>query len=374
MTRFGPRTLALAIGALLIASCDSSPTQPVAAATDAAATTPAAASLLGPHDSWLIRAGGLDGKTWRYWAAAEAVTDASQRSTLYVLGGRHNQAPSDPPATSILAYDVANDRWEAKASQFRGAATNGIGRVRQTLYISGGWNFSGDPSQWTDVSSRLFAYDVAHDRLIRKADMPRATAEGVTGVIDDKVYVLAGKCVGQPLCRDFYRYDPSTNVWTQLPPAPNSHRHGAGAAIGSKFYVAGGGVSPYRSFDVYDAATNRWSSPGLLPPRRQFAVGAAVQRKFWVVGIAGGERDGDPFADRNTVVYNPATNTWANRNPYSGPTGEGGQFLLRPFAAVRVFFEGVQYLFAVGSGHLFIDDTVKPAGTIDPGPPYIYTP
>jgi hypothetical protein len=66
MTRFGPRTLALAIGALLIASCDSSPTQPVAAATDAAATTPAAASLLGPHDSWLIRAGGLDGKTWRY--------------------------------------------------------------------------------------------------------------------------------------------------------------------------------------------------------------------------------------------------------------------------------------------------------------------
>ena len=33
MTRFGPRTLVLAIGALLIASCDRSPTQPDATAT-----------------------------------------------------------------------------------------------------------------------------------------------------------------------------------------------------------------------------------------------------------------------------------------------------------------------------------------------------
>jgi hypothetical protein len=73
------------------------------------------------------------------------------------------------------------------------------------------------------------------------------------------------------------------------------------------------------------------------------------------------------------VVYNPATNTWANRNSYLGPI-VGGQVLLLPFAAVRVFFEGAQYLFAVGSGHLFTDDTVKPAGTIDPAPSYIYTP
>ena len=368
MTRFGPRALALALGALLNASCDESPTQP-----DAAATAPAVASLLNPPGTWTIRAPTPD-RIWRYWSAAEAVTDASKHSTVYVLGGRFNQAPSDPPATSILAYDVPTDQWATKASQFRGAATNGIGRVGHTLYISGGWNFSGDPSQWTDVSSRLFAYDVAHDRLTRKANMPRATAEGVTGVIDGKVYVLAGNCVGQPLCRNFYRYDPSTNVWTQLPSAPNSHRHGAGAAIGSKLYVAGGGASPYRAFDVYDAATNQWSSPGLLPPRRQFAVGTAVQGRFWVVGIAGGERDGDPYADRNTVAYNRATNTWRNLSPYPGPEGEGGQFLLRPFAAVRVFFEGAQYLFAVGSGHLYTDDTVKPAGTIDPGPPYILTP
>jgi len=35
---------------------------------------------------------------------------------------------------------------------------------------------------------------------------------------------------------------------------------------------------------------------------------------------------------------------------------------------------GRAHLLALGSGHLFTDDTVKPAGTIDPGPPYISAP
>ena len=225
---------------------------------------------------------------------------------------------------------------------------------------------------WTDVSSRLFVYDVAHDRLTRKADMPLGTAEGVTGVIDES-------CTCSPASAWASRSAATSIATTHrptvdpAPPAPNSHRHGAGAAIGSKLYVAGGGASPYRAFDVYDAVTNRWSSPGLLPPRRQFAVGTAVKGKFWVVGIAGGERDGDRFATApplpTTQRPRPGGTKMAIR-----PDRKGGQFLLRPYAAVRVFFEGAQYLFAVGSGHLFTDDTVKPAGTIDPGPPYVYTP
>jgi hypothetical protein len=80
------------------------------------------------------------------------------------------------------------------------------------------------------------------------------------------------------------------------------------------------------------------------------------------------------------VGNGPATPWSTTARPTLGRTTppiqarKGGQFLLRPFAAVRVFFEGAQYLFAVGSGHLYADDTVKPAGTIDPGPPYIHTP
>jgi N-acetylneuraminic acid mutarotase len=348
-------------------SCRENPTEPVA--------VPATSSTfsLAQPGTWSIR-DLMPQPAWRYWLAAEAITDASQHSTVYVLGGRLNQGPTDPPVTTILAYDATVDRWTTKAARYTGAATNGIGRVKQNLYISGGWDMSGDPALWKQVSARVFAYDAAHDRVTRKANMPRATARGVTGVINDKLYVLAGQCNGIPLCRNFYRYDPATDTWTSLPQAPHSHRNGAAAVIGSRLYVAGGGASPYQSFDVYDAATNTWSSAGLLPSERQFAVGTTLGGKFYVVGIEGGEREGSVSLDRSLMVYVPATRVWRNASSYPGPVGDAGQFLLRPFGAVRVVVEGVAHLFAVGSGHLFTGETAVPAGTIDPGPPYLFRP
>jgi hypothetical protein len=138
--------------------------------------------------------------------------------------------------------------------------------------------------------------------------------------------------------------------------------------LGGKFYVAGGGSSPFRSFHVYDPITKKWTTPGLLPPRRQFAVGATAEGKVFVIGIEGADRAAVRGADRNTVAYSPPTNGWRNKAPYPGPQGENGEFLLRPLAAVRVWLEGRAHILALGSGHLFSD------GRIEPGPSYIYRP
>ena len=372
MTRRGPLSLVLASTVLLLASCGETPTESGGAEGLSAAT----AAPINPPGTWTIQADLPNRFVWRYELAAGVVTNASQQSTVYVLGGRFNQTPTNPPATTILAFDVVTDQWTTKAARFTGAATNGIGKIGSLLLISGGRSMSGDPSLWTDVSRTLFAYNWALDRVVRKANMPRATARGITGVINSKLYVLAGQCSGETLCRDFYRYDPATNAWTTLPPAPHSHRNGAGAVLGGKFYAAGGGASPYRSFDVYDPATNKWSTPGLLPPSRQFAFGTNEGGLFYVVGIEGGDREAVPFGgDRTTVAYDPLAKSWkTGLSPYPGPLGEGGQFLLHPAAAVTVFLNGDPYILALGSGHLYTDNTVKPAGTIDPGPPYIYTP
>jgi hypothetical protein len=55
--------------------------------------------------------------------------------------------------------------------------------------------------------------------------------------------------------------------------------------VNSKFYVAGGGFSPFTAFDVYDPATNAWRTLTPLPTARQFAVGAPVASTIYVVGI-----------------------------------------------------------------------------------------
>jgi N-acetylneuraminic acid mutarotase len=362
MVRSTPLILALGLSTLALANCGETPTQPEALNPSAAAISAAF-----PSNSWTSRA--PKPGVWTYWATAAVVDDAAGKSTVYSLGGRFTDEFREPPASDIYAYNVATNSWTRKTGRFQGAQTNGAGRVGDYIYISGGWNFETDSDDWRDISPRMYAYDWRRDLVaVRKADMPLATGQGVSGVINGKLYVLAGKCAGQELCRNFYRYNPATNSWSTLPPAPTSHRNGAGIVLGGKFYVAGGGASPYRSFHVYDPVTNKWSTPGLLPPRRQFAVGATAEGKLFVIGIEGGDQATNPDADRNTLAYSPPTNAWRNKAPYPGPHGENGEFLLRPQAAVRVLLDGRAHVLAVGSG------IFKAGSQVRPGPSYLYTP
>jgi hypothetical protein len=360
MARHVPFKLALSLGLLALAGCNESTTP---SQTETAGDQPLAAASLFP--GWLARAT-LPEQYSRSDLSAGVIDDAAGQSTVYIFGGRFKQPPSDPPATTILAYKVgATDVLTTKAARFTGAATNGVGKIGGLLYISGGWDFTGTPDHWVDVSARLLAYNPVSDRLLRKADMPAATAEGVTGVINGKLYVLAGKCFQLP-CRKFYRYDPASNAWATLPSAPNNHRHGAGVVIGGKFYVAAGGFQPFASFDVYDPGPNSWTTLGALPFSREFAVGAPLQGKVYVLGISGS--DTDRASDRRNYVYDPVSRTWSTNGGYPGPVGEDGQFLLRPSAAVRVFLDGSAHILTLGSGHF------NPDGTIIPAPSYLFTP
>ncbi len=153
---------------------------------------------------------------------------------------------------------------------------------------------------------------------------PKWTAEGVTGVIDGKLYVLPGACDanGWPrpgYCeveqiRRLYRYNPTTNKWASRKQAPHFHRGGAAGVIGGKLYVAGGvkgigGREPVADLDVYDPGTDSWKT--LAPmPRAGRANGTALAGKLYVV------------VGTDAFVYNPGTNRWSDiADPATGHDG-----------------------------------------------------
>ncbi|HEV2085503.1 MAG TPA: hypothetical protein VGR09_10500 [Gemmatimonadales bacterium] len=350
MTQSWQRSLGLTLSVLALAACGetTAPTQP-GTAEDASSAAPSFALA---SNIWTMKA---PFPASDYSGIAAAVRNNSAGVPMvYVFGGNYFEFQND----AISAYNPATNVWTTKASQFEGTETNGVGLISGKLYISGGYNLGGGGGFTSESMVRnLWVYDPAADRVTDKAPMPRQTAEGVTGVINGKLYVLSGTCADDspPVfdCDDptfnrlLYRYDPATDTWTTLPPAPRSHRGGVGGVINGKFYVAGGGNGT--ALDVYSPATNTWRRLAPLPQSQCCVVGAVMNSKLWVVGWYA--------SNRNTYAYDPVTNTWKSRAAL--PVGTAAR------AAVSLPFEAHSHLFVVGGRENPEDEPV---------PSLLYTP
>jgi N-acetylneuraminic acid mutarotase len=294
-------------------------------------------SLAVAANSWTAKA---PMPTPRTHHAAGVAPDASGQQLLYAIGG------FDPGAglvRAVEAYNIATDSWSTRAPlPVALIHMNGVGTIGGRLYVSGG--FLENPEGTSQRQRSLYVYDPARNSWSRKADMPKRTAQGITGVIGGKLYVLVGTCedCAVPSPRRLFRYDPLTNRWDgSLPSCPNAHVNGGGGVINGKFYVAGGRGRDQRDsdkLDVFDPATNRWTSLAPMPTARSGVAAAVLGGRLYVIGHGNVE----PGEVQNQVeAYNPATNTWATRAPLPG-VGRGD------LAAGRVTLDGRGYIVAVG--------------------------
>lgn len=304
------RTRWLGLIAFGLAACEDSgpPTQPDLMPADA----PVAEAGAG---SWSPRAPTLYDQFFSGYDLATA-PDASGKSIVYAFGG----SSSDDGAVGqrVSAYDVAANAWSRRTASVDVSRSNGVAKIGSKLYFSGGKITEGN---LPDFTNRLWAYDYARDRMIRKADMPIFSAEGVTGAINGRLYVLPGACNGngfpspgfcaEEATRRFFRYDPGTNTWTSRRQAPHYHRGGAAAVLGGKLYVAGGlgpNFAGVADLDVYDPATNTWRTLAPLPTAGA-ARGVALGGKFHVLVI----RFDGTTPDFRHYAYSPVTGKWTAR-------------------------------------------------------------
>ena len=294
-----PFPLALALGVLALSACGEN-TAPVEPATPDGSL--ATASVASASNSWTAKAPYPIRTVFGYDLGM--APNSAGESIVFAFGGQEDEGV---PLVTVQAYNVATNTWTGgRTSRVAVYNTNGVGKIGSKLYFSGGNNTVGG---LPDATNRVWAYDYGRDRMIRKADLPIVSAEGVTGVIGGKLYVLPGACNGnnypnpgycaEEATRRFYRYDPATNTWVSRRQAPHFHRNGAAAVIDGKFYVTGGSGASGESvhaLDVYDPATNTWRTLAPLPADGG-GEGAALQGQFYVVGS-------------RTYAYNRITNQW----------------------------------------------------------------
>jgi N-acetylneuraminic acid mutarotase len=305
MTRHTALNLTLPLSAIALLACGEStvPSQPDSP------SAPAAPLFATTANSWTSRANTPYDQFIFGYDLAMAPNSAGQ-SIVYAFGG--TSGDEGGTGKSVKAYNVPANTWTSKTSQVGVFQSNGVGKIGNKLYFSGGYVDTESPP---DMTNAVWAYDYSSDRMIRKADLPIFSSEGVTGVIDGKLYVLPGACDGNryPLAgscaeeatRRFYRYDPATNHWTSIRQAPHFHRRGAAAVLDGKLYVAGGvnNSQPVTDLDVYNPATNSWSTLAHLPLGGT-AAGSNLGGQFYVV--VSNEATSGP----RMYAYNRSTNQW----------------------------------------------------------------
>ena len=314
--RISPRRYRLAptLTALLaILGCQDDVTSPRGPETEAAE-----ASLVQASNTWIARA-----QTPRalHGSAVGAAPNAAGDWFVHVFGGDNGDRSNFPSQR----YNVETNTWGGGSGAVIPATDlNGVGKIGNRLFFTGGRQCCGEDGR---VFNKTWAYEPSTDRLFQRANPPRATTSGVTGVIAGKLYVLAGFCSGQTAdpghctvegpVRQFWRYDPATNTWIVRRQPPHFHTSGAGAVINGKFYVVGdccteGSIT---ALDVYDPVTNTWTTPTRLPfeqsritGKQQFTA-AVIQNKIFVL------QSGSINHERmiKGYLYDPVTNSWNSR-------------------------------------------------------------
>ena len=335
MFRSPPVQLVLALASLALSACaeDRTPTEPGA---EPASAVPLAAALT--PNTWTLKAAPPNG--WSVGQlSAGVVPDASGQSIVYILGGRDGGGGCQGGRAT---YKIGTNTWAGKGSDGPEVFnSNGVGKIGNTLYISGGETYCG--GSW-HIDGGFWAYDPATNTLTRKPTPPKLTADGVTGVIDGKLYVLPGLCSSdyypnpsycdhEPF-RRLFRYNPATNRWATKQSAPHYHTNGAGGVIDGKLYVAGGGGGA--ALDRYNPTTDTWTTLAPLP-KAGAARGAVLQGKLYVVVETGTY----PTVVRRAYAYDPATNKWTTK---AAPRWDHPEI-------VPITWGGKPFLLAVGGIH-----------------------
>ena len=313
-----PLVARLMLSSLALAACSDSATL---TQTEASGDRNAASeTLVLASNTWTPRAPMADPRSGSAVAAAQ---NAVGQWIVYVFGGAYIE--DGETGFGGVKYNVETDTWSSSggSSFVRAVDMNGAAKVGNKLYFTGGESCC----DITTTFNKTWAFDLGTQRLLTKANMPRATKYGVSGGINGRLYVLPGYCsgeatdpghcqVGQPT-RVLYRYDPPTNTWSLRRSAPHFHTFGGAAVIENKFYVVGGSAQgPY--LDVYDPATDTWQTRAPIPTAGERLFAAPLLKKLFVLSWS--HPNGGPVVLK-AYLYDPATNKWTSRGAPPGVAG-----------------------------------------------------
>lgn len=291
------------------------------------------------------------------------MTSRSKRMTgfaltrrMTVLGGGAALAASCAPTISG-AQQVSTGVWRPGPSlpepvqEIYPAALNGA------IHLAGG--FVAQNGQITGPTARHVSWSPGESAWSERAPLPEPRHHpnlvGHDGVLLALGGFRADSAEAVWVMQDqSWAYDPASDAWTALAPAPGAHAETVAAALIDGVHVVGG-RSPAGTANatwqdhvdsdrhwVFDLAENRWREVATAPRARNSAACAVIGDALHVVGgrtVGGGNESAHD-------VYDPAADGWRSAAPM--PQAQGG--LAAASVDGRLYAFGGEWFSPVGSG------------------------
>ena len=164
------------------------------------------------------------------------------------------------------------------------------------IYILNGHATSG-------ISNNLYRYDPAADSYTQLAGAPISTTEQNAAYLNGKIYLVGGRTANGEYTSTVQIYNISTDSWSRAASYPQPMGDAAAVALNGYIYVAGGGLDTNKTYR-YDPSSNTWSDSAVADAPDVIGMAASgIYNGEWL--IAGGY-PGNARAES----WNPTTTSW----------------------------------------------------------------
>ncbi len=250
------------------------------------------------------------------------------RDKLYVFGG-YTDGSVMPKSFEADVYDPASNTWERLPDMPRPITHAGTTAHGTNIYLAGGVVGSKDPEQLEKISAttEVWRFNTKTLEWSPMPPLPEPRGAGALVALNDTLHFFGGTGLdrAQEVGDHWALSLDGSSEWRPLAPLPNPRNHLAGLVVGGVIYAVGGQhghnetLKTQRSVHAYDAAADSWYDVAPLPiglghiSNSTFALGDKIM-------VVGGETTGYGVFTNEVLVYDPASDAWANATPL--PTAE----------------------------------------------------
>lgn len=206
------------------------------------------------------------------------------------------------------APDPAAATWSVRAQTGPALSELPTAALGDSIYVAGGLT-----SQFAN-SRQFWRYQPATNQWSQLPDLPGPRDHATMVALDGRLYFLGGfsQAIQSPSA-EAWRFDPAAGQWAAIAPMPRARAAGGAAVVDGRIYVTGG---TSHLVDAYDPAANAWQTFAIDDPaHRDHSAAVAYRGEVWILG---GRDHGSGVPHGAVTIFNPRTGR-ARPGPAMGP-------------------------------------------------------